>query len=110
MSYQLSVIIENVLFVAMFLLCAFGAYFNYKQAKTLPGADMVALGLMMYGVYALLAFTGPGFTGSFFRDFAKVGRLNGDNFVYFVSFALRLGLIPIIVGLHKIAKGLRTQA
>ena len=110
MSYELSVIIENAIFIAIFLVCLFGAYFNYKRAKTLPGVGLVALGLMMYGIYALLAFTGPGFTGSFIRDFSKVGRLNTDNFVYFVSFALRLGLLPIVVGVYGIARSLKTKA
>jgi hypothetical protein len=102
MSNELSVIIENVLYIAMFFVCFFGAYSNYKKANVLPGAGMVALGFVMYGTYALLACTGPGFTGSFFRDFSKLGVLNSDNFVYFISFALRLGIIPIIIGIHKL--------
>lgn len=110
MSYELTVASENVLFIAIFFVCLFGAYSNYKQAKTLPGADLVALGFVMYAIYGLLAFTGPGFTGSFFRDFSKVGQLNTDNFVYFLTFVLRLGLVPIIIGLRKIARSLKTQA
>jgi len=103
----LSLIIENGSFVAMLLLCLLGAYASFKHYKTLPGADLMFLGFLLYGLYALLAFTGSGFTGSYFDDFSKLGKLNSLTYIYFVSFALRLGLILVLVGLFRVARGLK---
>ena len=103
----LSLIIENGSFVAMLVMCLIGAYSSFKHYKTLPGADLMFLGFLLYGVYALLAFTGPGFTGSYFSDFSKLGKLNSLTYLYFVSFALRLGLVLVIIGFFRIARGLK---
>jgi len=109
MGYVISVILENGFFIAIFALSTVVAYATYKGAKNAPGASLLAAGFMMYGLYGLLAFTGPGFTGSFFRDFSKVAVLNSDNFVYFVSFALRAGIVFIIAGIYRMAGSRRTQ-
>lgn len=102
-----SLIIENASFVAILLLCLLGAYSSFKRYKTMPGADLLFLGFLLYGLYALLAFTGSGFTGSYFDDFSKLGKLSSLTYVYFVSFALRLGLIFVIVGLFRVARGMK---
>jgi len=102
-----SLIVENGAFIAIFIICLIGAYASFKQYKNLPGADLIFLGFLLYGVYSLLAFTGSGFTGSFFDDFSKVGKLNSLNYIYFVSFALRLGLVLVIVGFFRVARGLK---
>lgn len=107
MSALAALIIENGSFIAMFLFCLFGIYVSSKYYKSVPGADLVLIGFLSYGIYALLAFTGPGFTGSYFMSFTQVSKLSSQTFVYFISFALRLGLILVIVGILRIARGLK---
>lgn len=107
MNFVLSRTIENALLVALFLLCIYGAYVNYRHSKTLPGADLVFVGLLCYGMYGLLAFTGSGFNGSYFRDWSLVGRLNSATFVYFLSWGLRLGVILVIIGLYRMGRSLK---
>ena len=85
----------------------FGAYASFKHYKSLPGADLMFIGFLLYGFYALLAFTGPGFTESYFSYFSKIGKLNSENYIFFVSFALRLGLVLVVIGLVRVARGLR---
>lgn len=108
MSFALSRTIENISLVVLFLMCMYGAYVNYKHYKTLPGADLVSVGLLCYGIYGLLAFTGSGFNGSYFRDWSLIGRLDSLSFLYFLSWALRLGLILVIIGLYRIGRSLKT--
>jgi len=107
MSALTALIIENGSFILMFLFCLFGVYMSSKYYKSVPGADLVLIGFLCYGIYALLAFTGPGFTGSYFNDFSRVSTLSSQTFVYFISFALRLGLILVIIGILRIARGLK---
>ncbi len=107
MSELAALIIENGSFIIMFLFCLFGIYVSSKHYKSVPGADLVLIGFLSYGIYALLAFTGPGFTGSYFMGFTQVSTLSSQTFVYFISFALRLGLILVIVGILRIAGGLK---
>ncbi len=107
MSFALSRTIENGLLVVLFLVCVYGAYVNYKHSKTVPGANLVFVGLLCFGIYGLLAFTCSGFNGSYFRDWSLVGRLNSGNFAYFLSWGLRLGLILVIIGLFRIGRSLK---
>ena len=107
MSDLAALIIENGSFIAMFLFCLSAIYVSSKYYKSVPGADLVLVGFLFYGIYALLAFTGPGFTGSYFSDFSHTAKLNSQTFVYFISFALRLGLILVLVGILRIARGLK---
>jgi hypothetical protein len=76
----------------------------------MPGAGLLVIGFGLYGIYGLLAFTGPGFTGSFFRDYSKVGALDVENFVYFVIWALRAGMLLIIAGLYRMARARQPQS
>ena len=106
-KFILALLIENGSFVTILLICCIGAYTSFKHYKTLPGADLMFIGFMLYGLYGLLAFTGPGFTESYFSYFSKIGKLDSSSYVFFVSFTLRLGLILAIVGLFRIARGLK---
>ncbi|UCD57412.1 MAG: hypothetical protein JSV16_16675 [Candidatus Hydrogenedentota bacterium] len=108
MSVVLSLIIENGSFVAIFLISLFGAYVSFKSYKTLPGADLVSVGFLLYAVYALLAFTGPGFTGSYFNDFSGIGRFDSSSLTHLISCTSRLGLILVVIGLFRIGRRLKT--
>lgn len=110
MSYGLSLLIENAVYVAIFLFSVAAAYTITKHAKGVPGANLLVIGFFMYALYGILSFTGPGFTGSFFRDFSKVGMLNSQNFVYFVSFAMRFGMVLIIAGIYRLAVSRQSKA
>ncbi|MBI4832792.1 MAG: hypothetical protein HY801_14825 [Candidatus Lindowbacteria bacterium] len=103
----LSLVIENGSYVVIFLACAYGAYVNLKQSKTVPGADILAIGFLIYGIYGMLAFAGPGFTGSFFSALAKVGVLDSTTTVYFISYAARLSIILVIIGLFRVARNVK---
>jgi hypothetical protein len=103
----LSLIIENASYVIIFLACAYGAYINFKQSKTMPGADILSIGFLLYGIYGMLAFAGPGFTGSYFSAFARVGVLDSATVMYFISYALRLCMILIIIGLFRLARNVK---
>jgi hypothetical protein len=107
MSYFLALVIENGAFLAIFLVCMLTAYTIYKRGQGLPGSELATVGFALYGMYGLLAFTGPGFTGSFFRDFSKVGSLNSMTYLYFITFALRAGMILIIAGIYRMARSAR---
>jgi hypothetical protein len=110
MLYWLSLLVENAVYIATFLFSIAAAYAINKQAKGAPGANLLLIGFFMYALYGLLSFTGPGFTGSFFRDFSKVGVLNSQNFVYFVSFAMRFGMVLIIAGIYRLAVSRQSKA
>jgi hypothetical protein len=105
MSDLTALIIENGSFLAMFCFCLYGVYLTSRYYKTVPGVDLLMIGFLVYGVYALLAVTGPGFTGSYFNDFSRISKLNSQNYVYFISFALRLGLLLVMAGLLKVGRG-----
>ena len=102
-----ALIIENVAFIAILVICLVSARASFKHHKTLPGADLMFLGFMLYLIYALLAITIPGFMGSYFYDFGHLGKLNTDTFVYFISCLLRLGLILVLIGLCRIGRNLK---
>jgi hypothetical protein len=107
MNPTVVLIIEIASFIAIFLLCLHGAYATFKHSKTVPGADLIFLGLLLYGLYALLAVTGSGFTESYFGNFSAIGTLNSANFMYFLSCVLRLGLILVVIGLLRVARNLK---
>ncbi len=100
-------LIEIASFMAIFLLCLYGAYASFKHSKTVPGVDLIFLGFLIYGLYALLAVTGGGFTESFFLIFSGIGTPNSSNFMYFLSCILRLGLIVVVIGLLRVGRNLK---
>ena len=108
MSDLTALIVENGSFIVMFLFCLFSVYLASKHYKTVPGVDLMLLGFLIYGIYALLAFTGPGFTGSYFDGFRGIGKLKSANAVYFISIVLRLGLILVMIGILRLGKNLKT--
>jgi len=110
MLYWLSLIIENGAYIAIFALSIATAYAINKQAKGVPGANLLAIGFFMYALYGLLSFTGPGFTGSFFRDFSKVGTLNSQNFIYFLSLIMRFGMVLVIAGIYRLVVSRHSEA
>jgi hypothetical protein len=97
-------IVEQIMFVIVILACLYGLVASYKRYKTLAGADLMFLGFLLYGAYAALAIFLPGPGGSYFIDFTLVGELNSQTAVHFVSLAMRLGLILIIIGLFRIGR------
>ncbi|RJP16191.1 MAG: hypothetical protein C4520_19485 [Candidatus Abyssobacteria bacterium SURF_5] len=107
MNFYASLIIENGSFLAIFLISIAAAYACNKRAKDVPGASLMMLGFLLYSVYGLLAISGPGFTGSFFRDFAKVGVLESASLIYFLGCASRVGMVLILAGMYAVAKNRR---
>lgn len=110
MGYTISLIIENGSFIAIFLISIALVYASSRKAKTVPGANLLMAGFLMYAMYGLLAVTGPGFTGSLFRDFSKIGVLVMANFVYFLSWGLRAGMVLIIIGIYRMARSLQSES
>jgi len=104
---EISSWIEQVSYAVILLLCIYGMAKSYKSYKTIPGADLLLLGFMMYGAYALLAISLVGIGGSYFHDLTMVGTLNSKNAMYFLSLIFRLGLVFVIIGILRI--GRRTE-
>lgn len=100
--------IEEVAFAIVILICLYGMVMSYRRYKTLPGADLMLLGFLLYGAYALLAIFLPGWGGSYFNNFTLVGNLGKGTQLYFLSLALRLGLIFVLIGLYRIGRGMKT--
>ena len=107
MNEILTIVIENASFVIMFLLCACGIAASHKHSKTLPGADLLLIGFLIYAIYAMLGWAAAGFTGSFMTDISRTGNLNSVVFKYFLAYGLRLGLILVLVGIFRVARGLK---
>ncbi|NQU07886.1 MAG: hypothetical protein HQ583_04935, partial [Candidatus Abyssubacteria bacterium] len=98
MSIGVALVIENGCFAVIALLCIYGLIACQKHTKTIAGADLLVLGLLFYCTSALFAMGATGFTGSFFDGFTRVVYLNNSSYMYFLSVAMRLGLILVIVG------------
>ncbi len=109
MNYLVTLIIENGSYALIFLLCIYSAFTSYRTYTTTKGADLAAIGFLLYSIYALLAIAGPGFTGSYFRDFSKVGKVESASLVYFISFTMRLGLILLVIGLFRIGRNIKAS-
>jgi hypothetical protein len=107
MDNSITVIIENASFIAIFLLCLYGIMFCRKHTKTIPGADLLFIGFLLYAVYAVLAWAVSGFTGSFITDWSRCGALDIDSFSHFLAYGLRLGLILVLIGIFRIARSLK---
>jgi hypothetical protein len=107
MNIMALLIIENGMFLLTLLVCLYATIACLKFQKTVPGADLMAIGFMLYGIYALLAIVAPGFNGSFFEDFIFVAKLQRGTEMYFVALALRLGLILIVAGMFRVGRGLK---
>ena len=107
MSDTITVLIENASFIAIFLLCLYGVVSVRKHNKTVPGADLLLIGFLLYASYGMLCWTAPGFNGSFIADWSRTATLNGGTLMHFIAQALRLGLILIVVGMFKIGSGLK---
>ncbi len=107
MSPVFSAISESCLIVVISLLGLYALAISYKHSKTIPGADLLFLGFLLYAAYPLVALATVGFTESFFDNFTLVSAFDSDTYIYFVSYALRLGLILAIIGLFKIGRSLK---
>lgn len=107
MSVVFTIVIENASFIAVFLFCLCGIAACYKHSKTLPGADLLLIGFLIYAIYSLLGWAVPGFNGSFITDWSRIGMLSSASFKHFLAYGLRLGLILIIIGIFKVARGLK---
>ena len=101
---QMSSWIEQISYVVILLLCIYGVAKSYKCYKTIAGADLLLLGFLMYGAYALLAISLAGIGGSFFHDFTMVATLTSKNAMYFLSLVFRLGLVFVMIGLFRIGR------
>ncbi len=102
------VIIQNASFVAVFLLCLYGVMSVRAHAKTVPGADLLLIGFLLYAGYGMLCWSLPGFTGSFIADWSRTAVLDGGTLMHFIAHALRLGMILILVGVFKVGRSLKT--
>lgn len=107
MSGLLCRVIENASFAGMLVICLLGAYAAYKRREELPGADLIALGLILHATYSLLAISVPGFTGSYFEAYAKVGAFESASVGYYISYPLRLGQIIAVAGLFRVGRHLK---
>lgn len=107
MSEGVTLVIENGCFAIIVLLCIYGLIACQKHTKTITGADLLVIGLLFYCTSALFAMGATGFTGSFFDGFTRVGYLNSRSYMYFLSVAMRLGLILVIVGLFRMGRSLK---
>jgi hypothetical protein len=107
MNVILTTGIENASFIAIFLLCLYGAVSVRKHTKTIPGADLLLIGLLLYAAYAVLAWAVSGFTGSFLTDWSRTAVLDGSTFPHFLAYGLRLGLIVVLVGIFRIGRALK---
>ncbi len=107
MSEGVALVVENGCFAVIALLCIYGLIACQKHTKTMAGADLLVVGLLFYCISALFALGATGFTGSFFDGFTRVGYLNNSSYMYFLSVAMRLGLILVIVGLFRVGRSLK---
>ncbi len=106
MSVTVTTLIENAAFIAIFLLCMYGAASCNKHSKTLPGADLLVLGFVIYGIYGMLGWAAAGFTGSFMEDYSRTTVVTDTASLRFIiACVLRLGLIILLIGLFKVARG-----
>jgi hypothetical protein len=107
MNVILTTVIENATFIVISLLCLYGVLSVRKYTKTVPGADLLLVGFLLYAIYGVLAWAAAGFTGSFITDWSRTAVLDGDTFPHFLAYGLRLGLIVILVGIFRIARSLK---
>ncbi len=107
MDAMLAALIENASFLTIFSLSLYGVLSVRKHTKTLPGADLLLVGFLFFSGYGMLCWTAPGFNGSFMADWSLTATLNGGTLMHFIALALRLGLILVVVGMLKIASGLK---
>lgn len=107
MSPTLSLIIENGSFIAIFIICLYGAYSSYRRSTSMPGAQIIFFGFALYAIYGLLAFTVPGFNGSLLDSYARLGKPSVATIGFFVTIPLRLGMILVIVGLLRTGRSLK---
>jgi len=107
MSVILATTIEICLIVVILLLGLCALAISYKHYKTIPGADLLFVGLLFYVAYPLAALGAAGFTQSFFDNFYMIGEISSVSYMFFVSYAARLGLILAIIGLFKIGRSLK---
>jgi hypothetical protein len=107
MGNTITLIIENGSFIAIFLLCIFGVAASYKHNKTLPGADLLLLGFLLYAIHGVLSWAVSGFTGSFIADWSQTAVLKGATFPHFLAYGLRIGLILILIGIFRIGRNLK---
>ena len=108
MSDMIRIMIENASFVTIFLLCLYGAMSVRAHTKTVPGADLLLIGLLFYAAYAILAWTASGFTGSFITDWSRTAVLDGQTFKHFLAYGLRLGMILVLVGIFRLGRDSKT--
>lgn len=108
MSDTIKIVIENASFVAIFLLCLYGAMSVRAHIKTVPGADLLMIGLLLYAAYAMLAWTASGFNGSFITDWSRTAVLDGGTFKHFLAYGLRLGMILALVGIFRLGRESKT--
>ena len=108
MSKTALIIIENASFIAIFLLCLYGAISVRKHAETVPGADLLLIGFLVYAGYGMLSWGAPGFVGSFIEDWTQTAGLGCKTALHFVAYGMRLSLLLILVGILKIGRGLKT--
>ena len=108
MGDTLNIIVENASFILIAITCIYGAVSLRAHSKTVPGADLLLIGFLLYAGHGLLSWAAPGFTGSFIVDWSRTAVLNGDSILHFIAQALRLGLILIVVGAFKVGSGLKS--
>ena len=106
-AMTIMIILENASFVVIFLLCIFGISACYKHNKTLPGADLLLIGFLLYAMYGMLAWAVSGFNGSFITDWSRTAVLDGKTFAHFLAYGLRLGLILVLMGIFRIGRDLK---
>ena len=107
MTEFMNVVIEDAVFVTTLLLCLYGLVSCYKYMKTVAGADLLIAGLLFYGISILFALGTTGFETSFFENFTRVSVLDQYSYMYFLGVVPRLGLILVIVGLFRMAEGVK---
>jgi hypothetical protein len=103
MIENIAIAIEDIMFVALLLLCLYGLVSCYRHTKTVAGADLLVAGLLFYGISILFALGASGFGASYFENFSRVALLDQHSYMYFLGVVPRLGLILVIVGLFRMA-------
>ncbi len=107
MSDVVTSAVENGLLAVIVLLCIYGLAGCYKHSKTVPGADILVLGILIYGMSTVFAIGATGFTGSFFDNYSRVGPVSSASYMYFISVVARMGLVLLIIALFRVGRGLK---
>jgi hypothetical protein len=107
MFEMINVVIEDIAFVIILILCLYGLASCLRHTKTIPGADLVVIGLLFYGMSVVFSLGTTGFASGFFENFSRVSILDQHSYLYFLSILPRPALILVIVGLFRMAAAVK---